>query len=217
MGGAFIDCNQLFCQLSNYTKQEVCSLTIFNLTARQDLQHAFDLISQMISPPLDAQEQKRQPLVLRGAMNNRNDLGLGVSLVKGSDGIAKFFCVTLIRNPASPFDESQPIPATADLVHGNLTFTRQQSQQSSRPPAAIVAATSSGATGGPVAAEGSNPIMSIVVPVTAASSGVVAIAASVTKGGHGTNSIVQAGSSSSPTSGGAPTGGLDSAPAFTTG
>ena len=25
-------------------------MTIFNLTARQDLQHAFDLISQMLSP-----------------------------------------------------------------------------------------------------------------------------------------------------------------------
>merc|ERR1712151_1489647 len=24
MGGAFIDCNVLFCKLSNYTKQEVC-------------------------------------------------------------------------------------------------------------------------------------------------------------------------------------------------
>jgi len=52
MGGAFIDCNQLFCQLSNYSKQEVCALTVFNLTARQDLQLAFDQISQLISPPI---------------------------------------------------------------------------------------------------------------------------------------------------------------------
>ena len=126
MGGAFIDCNQLCCQLSNYTKQEVCALTIFNLTARQDLQHAFDLISQLISPPMDTPSSgPQQPIVLRGAMNNRNDLGLGVALVKGNDGIAKFFCVTLIKNPASPFDDSKPIPATIELIQGTPSLTRQ--------------------------------------------------------------------------------------------
>lgn len=118
MGGAFIDCNQLFCQLSNYNKQEVCSMTIFNLTSRQDLQHAFDLISQMISPPSDAAPatQKPKPCVLRGSMKNRDDLGLSVCLIRGDDGIAKCFCVTLIKNPSSPFDTSRPSPATADLI-----------------------------------------------------------------------------------------------------
>jgi hypothetical protein len=130
MGGAFIDCNQLFCQLSNYTKQEVCALTIFNLTSRQDLQHAFDLISQLISPPMDAPQRGSQPpIVLRGAMNNRHDLGLGVALVKGEDGIAKFFCVTLIKNPASPFDESRPIPATIELIQGTPSVTREMTKE----------------------------------------------------------------------------------------
>ena len=129
MGGAFIDCNHLFCQLSNYSKQEVCALTIFNLTARQDLQHAFDLISQMISPPMDTPPGcAQQPIVLRGAMNHRNDLGLGVAIVKGDDGIAKFFCVTLIKNPASPFDESRPIPATIELIQGTPTLTTQEAK-----------------------------------------------------------------------------------------
>ena len=129
MGGAFIDCNHLFCQLSNYSKQEVCALTIFNLTARQDLQHAFDLISQMISPPMDTPPGcAQQPIVLRGDMNHRNDLGLGVAIVKGDDGIAKFFCVTLIKNPASPFDESRPIPATIELIQGTPTLTTQEAK-----------------------------------------------------------------------------------------
>merc|ERR1719157_471260 len=66
MGGAFIDCNGLFCQLSQYTKQEVCSMTVFNLTSRADLQHAFDLISQMIAPPLDP--TANTACVLRGAL-----------------------------------------------------------------------------------------------------------------------------------------------------
>lgn len=117
MGGAFLDCNQLFTQLSNYTKQELCSLTIFNLTAREDLQHAFDLISQMISPPLDDRgHDLPKPIVLRGAMKDRIDLGLSISLVKGDDGIAKNFCVTLIKNPTSPFDSSKPVPASFESV-----------------------------------------------------------------------------------------------------
>lgn len=127
MGGAFIDCNILFSKLSNFTKQEVCALTIFNLTARQDLQHAFDLISQLISPSMDRNQVSPQPVVLRGAMNNGNDLGLSVTLVKAEDGIAKCFCVTLIKNPASPFDEARPIPATIELVHGTPTLSRHPS------------------------------------------------------------------------------------------
>jgi PAS domain S-box-containing protein len=118
MGGAFLDCNQLFCQLSNYSKQEICSLTIFNLTARQDLQQAFDQISRLISPPMDvdANEQRIKPIVLRGTMKNRDDLGMIVSLVKSDDGIAKCFCVTLVKNPASPFDTSRPVPVSFDAL-----------------------------------------------------------------------------------------------------
>ena len=120
MGGAFIDCNKLFSQLSNYTKQEVCSMTIFNLTAREDLQHAFDLISQMLSAPTDPSGNSRaNSCVLRGSMKHRSDLGLSVTLIKGEDGIAKCFCVTLIRNPAHPFDRIRPVPATADLIEDN--------------------------------------------------------------------------------------------------
>lgn len=118
MGGAFIDANQLFCQLCSYSKQELCSLTIFNLTARQDLQHAFDLISQMISPPVDLQgkDNLSKQVVLRGTMKDRTDLGLSISLIKGTDGIAKCFCVTLIKSPSSPFDTSKPVPVSFESI-----------------------------------------------------------------------------------------------------
>ena len=120
MGGAFIDCNRLFCQLSNYTKQEVCSMTIFNLTARQDLQHAFDLISQMLSAPTDQNgSTSMNTCVLRGSLKPRIDLGLSVTLIKGDDGVAKCFCVTLVMNPSSPFDNQRPVPATIDCVHSD--------------------------------------------------------------------------------------------------
>jgi hypothetical protein len=118
MGGAYIDCNKLFCQLSNYTKQEVCSMTIFNLTARQDLQHAFDLISQMLSAPIDPNGNAvMNNCVLRGALKHRTDLGLSVTLIKGDDDVAKCFCVTLVLNPSSPYHNQRPVPATFDCVH----------------------------------------------------------------------------------------------------
>jgi PAS domain-containing protein len=152
MGGAFIDCNQLFCHISNYTKQEVCALTIFNLTERQDLQHAFDLICKIISPPMssislgvddngdinsndqDADNSNVvKNIVLRGAMKDRSGVGLCVSLVKGQDGVAKCFCVTLIRNPSSPFDTSKPVPLSFEMAAAMTSATQ--------PAAAVAAAT----------------------------------------------------------------------------
>jgi PAS domain-containing protein len=129
MGGAFIDCNQLFCQLSNYSKQEVCALTIFNLTARQDLQIAFDQISQLISPPMEesgsSRRQRPKPIVFRGAMKNRDDLGLSVSLVKGDDGVSKCFCVTIVKNRDSPFDTTKPLPVSFEAILPGSTMSKE--------------------------------------------------------------------------------------------
>jgi PAS domain-containing protein len=131
MGGAFIDCNQIFIELSQYSKQELLALTIFNLTARSDLQHAFDLVSQMITPPIgndederNMQQQHSPSCVLRGNMKNRTDLGLNITLIRDDDGIAKCFCVSLIKNPASPFDTSMPVHVTPAHV-----YVQQQQQQ----------------------------------------------------------------------------------------
>lgn len=106
-------------------------MTIFNLTSRQDLQHAFDLISQMISPPADGRQGNPKPCLLRGSMKNRTDLGLSVALIKGDDGIAKCFCVTLIKNPVSPFDQARPTPATVDSVAGAPGSMVQQTKDGS--------------------------------------------------------------------------------------
>jgi hypothetical protein len=116
MGGSFMDCNSLFSRLSNYTKQELCALTIFNLTAKNDLQRSFDLISRLISPPVPGCEEPPRQVVLRGAMNHRSDLGMSISLVKGENGIAKCFCVTLVKNPSSPFDTSKPTPVSYESI-----------------------------------------------------------------------------------------------------
>jgi PAS domain-containing protein len=122
MGGGFVDCNPLFCSVSNYTKQELCAQTIFNLTERQDLQRAFDMICRMLAPTSTTTQEQQQPeiVVLRGAMKNRGGVGLGVSLVKGENGIPKCFCVTLVKNPSSSdlddMTKRKPIPIACDQI-----------------------------------------------------------------------------------------------------
>jgi len=129
LGGAFVDCNPIFCQLSEYTKEEVCAMTIFNMTSRQDLQHAFDLISQMITPTLDANaadkgEDDKSSIVLRGAMKQRGDLGLSVSLIKGDHGIAKCFCVTLVK--ILSIEATRPDTVSIEMELPQVWSTKQQ-------------------------------------------------------------------------------------------
>lgn len=132
MGGSFIDCNLAFTQLSSYSKQELKAMTIFNITSREDLQGAFDMMSQLITPPsgqLDADgngsggvidNSSQTPVILRSAIRNRSDLGLSVSLIRGDDGMARYFNVTLVKLPPSPMagmigSGIKPVPATAEM------------------------------------------------------------------------------------------------------
>ena len=126
MGGSFIDCNQAFTQLSSYSKQELRAMTIFNITSREDLQGAFDMMSQLITPPtgvLDADGNSievgkvQAPVILRSAIRHRNDLGLSVSLIRGDDGVARNFNVTLVKLPPSTMGLGglNPVPATAEM------------------------------------------------------------------------------------------------------
>lgn len=127
MGGSFIDCNLAFTQLSSYSKQELKAMTIFNITSREDLQGAFDMMSQLITPPtggLDADgnniednNKLQSPVILRSAIRHRSDLGLSVSLIRGDDGVARYFNVTLVKLPPSPMGVGglKPVPATAEM------------------------------------------------------------------------------------------------------
>lgn len=126
MGGSFIDCNLAFTQLSSYTKAELQAMTIFNITSREDLQGAFDMMSQLITPTggLDAdgrsvEDSKPQsPVILRSAIRHRSDLGLSVSLIRGGDSLARYFNVTLVKLPPSPTGLGglvKPVPATAEI------------------------------------------------------------------------------------------------------
>lgn len=87
-------------------------MTIFNMTARQDLQFAFDLMSRMLSVDNGGSSQNRDSRVLRGAVKQRTDLGLSVTLIRSSNSAPKCFCITLMVSPTSPFDTSNYHPAT---------------------------------------------------------------------------------------------------------
>ena len=124
MGGSFIDCNAAFTQLSSYTKQELKEMTIFNITSRDDLQGAFDMMSKLITPPTSgfdadgncADEKPPAPVVLRSAIRHRSDLGLSVSLIRGDDGVARYFNITLVKLPSSlGIGAVKPVPATAEM------------------------------------------------------------------------------------------------------
>lgn len=139
MGGSFIDCNTAFTELSSYTKEELKAMTIFNVTSREDLQGAFDMMSNLITPTsggLDADgrtvEEPQQPVILKSAIRHRSDLGLSVSLIRGDDGVARYFNVTLVKLPPSPtgLGGVKPVPATAEMATQQQTgMPIQQAQQ----------------------------------------------------------------------------------------
>ena len=132
MGGSFIDCNAAFTKLSSYSKQELKATTIFNLTSREDLQGAFDMMSQLITPSnFKNEDDSKPPVVLRSNIKNRSDLGLSVSLIRGEDGVARYFNVTLVKLPTSSssgLGNVKPIPATVDMMPPTEAATAYSSQ-----------------------------------------------------------------------------------------
>lgn len=147
MGGSFIDCNLAFTQLASYTKPELKAMTIFNITSREDLQGAFDMMSQLITPAtggLDADGNAsigsdgnggatQSPVILKSAIRHRSDLGLSVSLIRADDGVARYFSVTLVKLPPSPLglgeDALKPVPTTAEMSPEVQDQGQQNSQK----------------------------------------------------------------------------------------
>jgi len=145
MGGSFIDCNLAFTELSSYTKAELKEMTIFNITSRDDLQGAFDMMSHLITPPtggLDAdgnnvEDSKRpSPVILRSAIRHRSNLGLSVSLIRGEDNVARYFNVTLVKLPPAPMGLGglKPVPATAHMLSPEVAGQRMSVMQQAAMP-----------------------------------------------------------------------------------
>lgn len=115
LGGSLIDCNDLFCQFTGYSKQQMASQTIFSLTAKEDLQYAFDRISQWLTPtsssdpPNSSSNSKSdpQPIILR-SNSSANDKGrtlrMRLTPIKNlqsdgdDDNRLQHLCVTLLND-----------------------------------------------------------------------------------------------------------------------
>ena len=50
MDGSFVDCNRRFSELSGFTRDEVQRRSIFNMTPAEDLQHTFEIVSELMGP-----------------------------------------------------------------------------------------------------------------------------------------------------------------------
>lgn len=76
--------------------------TLFNLIARADLQGSFDRISNMLMAEANQDGQDKDPILVGASFSHRSDLGLQITLVRGSQGEMRHFCVTLMQTTAFP-------------------------------------------------------------------------------------------------------------------
>jgi PAS domain S-box-containing protein len=115
MSGTFVDCNQLFCHLSGYSKKELCSLTLFSLTAKKDLERAFGEVTKLILKSAEESSLNRSsinPITVQGSMKTEKNLLLNISLVRDSQNTPKGLCITLVNYPWSASDDSPVLPVS---------------------------------------------------------------------------------------------------------
>lgn len=114
IGGAFLDCNTEFTQLSSYSKHELQAMNIFNLIKKVDLHLAFVMTSQLITPPKGKLDKTQAPILLRSSFKHRQDICLNISLCQGNNGVKRHFLVKLIvtccklRQPGHPIYKPKP-------------------------------------------------------------------------------------------------------------
>lgn len=108
LGGQFVDCNQEFCEHIKGTKEDVCAMSFFHLIHEEDLQTAFDAISELVSSceTLNVRsDDVVKPCIVRVRIHQ--ELRLRIELITGSDGTVQSFCVTLLA--AEPTRPSEPL------------------------------------------------------------------------------------------------------------
>jgi PAS domain-containing protein len=152
MGGSIVDANDLFCRLAGYKREELKSMTIFNLTARSDLYNAFDRISAMIEGAAalpDNSSAALNPIILQGTTKNQTkEMGLSISLIRDEEkeGVLKCFCVTLLESVPPPGTRWPKLATVAALncAEQQLQAVPQQfqSHEIPLPPQEMYSATS---------------------------------------------------------------------------
>jgi hypothetical protein len=101
LGGSLMDCNQFFSSLTGYAKEQLESVTIFNLIDRQDLQTSFERIASMLEGKANA-ELNVIPLIVRGSFTQTPGIFLQITSVRRGDGEPLYLCITLLQNHHYP-------------------------------------------------------------------------------------------------------------------
>ena len=103
--------------------------TLFNLIARADLQGSFDRISNMLMAEANQDGQTEEQLFVSASFPHRSDLGLQISLVRGSQGEMQHFCVTLVQSTVFPPTQASisALPTEFSIVN-----TSEQAVESSK-------------------------------------------------------------------------------------
>ena len=147
LGGTLLDCNDFFCLLTNaqFTKEEIRRQrgSIFNLLPKEDLQDAFERISQLLTDSTSASATNPlDPIILRSSIDEQ--LGLRVSLVQRdiySEDSSKYLVVTLLQRSANLTSLERPkhlIPALLPSIgkkfrrsvsDENQTILKEQEKQ----------------------------------------------------------------------------------------
>jgi PAS domain S-box-containing protein len=98
MGGYFVDCNKIFCNVTGYTKEQICGMTIFNLIAEPELPNALDQITGLImSSVTDSECDQNKSVLIRASPKIRENLGFSVGIVRYAKVVPKGFCINLVN------------------------------------------------------------------------------------------------------------------------
>jgi hypothetical protein len=113
VNGEFVDGNHLFCSLSEYSKQDLCSMTIFNIIARSELQNAFDKINSLMACKeglsQSVEPKKQSHVVLRGKMKNSRRMGVSIAIIQQQNQMPKCILVVLLDEASAKAEEQPPL------------------------------------------------------------------------------------------------------------
>lgn len=118
-----MDCNRTFLDLANSSKEELKSLTIFNLIARAELQGSFQRISTMLLTKDENPHQDDEPFFVGASFTHRPDLSLQITPVRSADGEMQYLCVTLMQNETvAPIQAVvSPLPTDFSVIESQTT------------------------------------------------------------------------------------------------
>ncbi|CAB9496142.1 expressed unknown protein [Seminavis robusta] len=131
LGGSLLDCNRSFANLTGLDKDQIKSLTIFNLMAQEDLKTSFERISRMLEQRTtkthDLLNDDVFPLLVKGSFANSPGLGLQITSIRSGDGEPQNLCITLMQLNRHPNQmQQQPQETSLALASPPLEANKEE-------------------------------------------------------------------------------------------